>query len=502
MFLIYDWINNTINTKWIDEIMFSQLINNIEPILFELKNDINSWVFYFDKIKNIEDEKINKLFFSKKEDLLNLKNIVNIIYDNKEIIKSILWNDKKRTYLLVFQNADEIRPTWWFMWSVWFLDIFMWKITKFEKKDIYAVEWDLKPFLEPAPEWINHISKTFWLRDANYFINNKDSSDKIKSFVDRTKYKIDAILYINQNVILDALKKYGWVYFEQVKMEVNHLNFSMLTSTLVEAKISKTHTLATPKQVLFDFMERYFETFKDKWDYIWYMNLFLDSIEKKDIIFYSFNEEENKFLNYLWFDKSPKYNDFIDFNYPIFTSISGNKSDRYIERFFEKQISYNSDCSINSSLIIKQKHGFNINEEIKIKNFLYDMDLLGKVDIVKTLDIQWKWLNKQFVRLLIPKNSIVWENSKIKVNDLDNAKEVSFYLDTNTFFPSKFKIDYTIPNSNCLEYWFLFVKQPWIKKYDLNIYKDWNNISTVSTSTDKDYILYPNPSHLPKGKGE
>ena len=36
----------------------------------------------------------------------------------------------------------------------------------------------------------------------------------------------------------------------------------MLTSTLVEAKVTKTDTLSTPKQILFDFMEVYFEEFK------------------------------------------------------------------------------------------------------------------------------------------------------------------------------------------------------------------------------------------------
>lgn len=493
--VIYDWVNNLISKKWIEEVMYSQLINNIDPIISNMDKNLSSGVWELEKVTNLWDDNLNDVFFRKLNEIKVLKNYFDIFNKNKNAFKWILWDEKKRTYLIVFQNNDEIRPTWGFMWSVWIIEVFKWKIIKFEKKDIYAIEWELKDFAsknwvafeESAPKWLNQISEKFGLRDANYFVEISESSEKIKSFLNKANYNIDGIVYINQNIILDALNNFGWIYFDDVKREITYENFSMLISTLVEAKVSRTHTLSTPKQVLFDFSEIFFKKLKTDWNYLWYVKLFFDAIEKKDVIFYSFTPEENNILKDFWLYKVDDFTNYLDFNYPVFTSISWNKSDRYIARTFQKDITVNQDCSVNTSLNINQKHNFNITEEINIKNFLYDMDLLGKVDIKSTLEVQWKWLNKQYIRVLIPKDAIIEENSKMTITDFQNYKEVSFFLNTDTLFDSNFKINYKIQNPECRSYNFEFVKQPWIKNYQLNINKDWNLIDSVYTA--KDYVL-------------
>ena len=492
--IVYDWVNNLILKKWVDEIMYSQLIDNIEPILWKMNNNINSSISSFEKIKNLSDDNLNNIFFEKLDKIKVLQKYFNIFYENKDTFKQILWDKKKKTYVIIFQNNDEIRPTWGFMWSMWFIDIYKWKILNFNQKDIYALEWELKDFAkknwvafeEKSPKWLDKLSTTFWLRDANYYYDIKESSEKIKSFLDKTNYKIDGIIYINQNLVLNALNEFGWVYFEDIKKEINDKNFSLIISTLVETKYSKTHTLSTPKQVLFDFAWIFFKKIKNDKNYLWYIKLFLSSIEKKDIIFWSFTENENQFLKEIWLINTDNFTKYFDFNYPVFTSISGNKSDRYIKRTFEKNIFQNPDCSINTTLKIKQKHGFNIQEEINIKNFLYDMDLLGKVDLENTLKIQWKWVNKQFIRVLLPKNANIL-NKDVKISEKNDYKEVSFYLETKPLFESNFEINYILKNTECKNYNYEFIKQPWIKNYNLIINKNWNLIDSLYT--DKNYTL-------------
>jgi hypothetical protein len=61
----------------------------------------------------------------------------------------------------------------------------------------------------------------------------------------------------------------------------------------------------------------------------------------------------------------------LDFAYPVFTSISGNKSDRYIKRNFEKEIKINEDCSVDTKLIITQRHSFTKGNEEFLK-FIMD----------------------------------------------------------------------------------------------------------------------------------
>lgn len=491
-FDIYDGVNAMVKEKWINEIMFSQLIDNIEPILINMNQNLSSAIDSLKTVGDFSDENINFQFKKYVNQVYYFWDYFHTIMDNLSVIKDILWHNEKKTYFIIFQNNDEIRPTGWFMGSVGILELFRWKIANFETKDIYAIEWDLKDFAtkngvafeQSAPEGLNKISKTFWLRDANYYPTIEESSLKIQEFLKNSEYKIDGIVYINQNLILNILKKIGPIYYDAVKRDITYDNFSTLFSTLVEAKITKTHTLATPKQILFDFITIFFDKIKSIEDYKFFVELFIESIEKKDVSIYFFNTKENDFLKQIGLEKSYDYFSFFDFNYPVFTSISGNKSDRYISRNFEKTYSIQENCDISTSLKITQKHGFNINEEVYIKTLLYDMDALGQVDINTLLDIQWKWLNKQYIRVLIPKNAQVIQNKNITITDFPEYKEVSFYLDTNTFFESNYRFEYTIPNPECKNYIYNFIKQPGIKNYHIDIINNWNLQQSLYTETD------------------
>ncbi len=491
-FDIYDGVNAMVKEKWINEIMFSQLIDNIEPILINMNQNLSSAIDSLKTVGDFSDENINFQFKKYVNQVYYFWDYFHTIMDNLSVIKDILWHNEKKTYFIIFQNNDEIRPTGWFMGSVGILELFRWKIANFETKDIYAIEWDLKDFAtkngvafeQSAPEGLNKISKTFWLRDANYYPTIEESSLKIQEFLKNSEYKIDGIVYINQNLILNILKKIGPIYYDAVKRDITYDNFSTLFSTLVEAKITKTHTLATPKQILFDFITIFFDKIKSIEDYKFFVELFIESIEKKDVSIYFFNTKENDFLKQIGLEKSYDYFSFFDFNYPVFTSISGNKSDRYISRNFEKTYSIQENCDISTSLKITQKHGFNINEEVYIKTLLYDMDALGQVDINTLLDIQWKWLNKQYIRVLIPKNAQVIQNKNITITDFPEYKEVSFYLDTNTFFESNSRFEYTIPNPECKNYTYNFIKQPGIKNYHIDIINNWNLQQSLYTETD------------------
>ncbi|MDD5769680.1 MAG: DUF4012 domain-containing protein [Candidatus Gracilibacteria bacterium] len=487
-FVIYDGIDNLIKQKGPTDVMYSELIKNIEPNLLQAKNDINASVISFSKIKNLEGVDINKLFTQKFDLIKKINNYTNIFYGNLNIIKNLLGDQIKRNYLIVFQNSDEIRPTGGFMGSVGFVQVYKGKIINFEKKDIYALEWLIKDtFKQKSPDGLASITDYFSLRDANYFSDIGDSSNEIKYFLDKTDYKIDGIIYINQNFILDFLKNFGGIYFAETKNTINQDNFSMIMSTLVEAKITKTHTLATPKQILFDFIDLYSKELKKSGKYGLYINTILKSINKKDIIFYSFNKDENQFFSKLGFKKDIDFSSFMDFDYPVFASISGNKSDRYIQRDFKKEIIINNDCSINTKLIINQKHNFDINEETNIKTLLYDMDLLGKVDINATLAIEGKAKNKQYIRVYIPANAIIKENPNIKITQFNDKKEISFYLNTDVGSSSNFYLDYIIPNPTCKKYNYVFVKQPGIKQYGLNIINNGNLV--IDSFLDNNYFI-------------
>lgn len=484
LIFVYNSLEINIKNKWFEEFYIWEFLKNSQNYLTNSFVNLNNWISYLENVNFWNDENIQKIYSEKLNELKDGRDIFSLFLDNFEVIKSILGDEEKRKYLVVFQNADEIRPTWGFMWSVLFFDVYKWKILNFEKKDIYALEWWIKPFKEIAPDWINEISETFWLRDANYFPNIETSSLKIKSFLDKSNYKVDGIVYINQNIILDFLDYFWWIYFDEIKKELNSSNFSMMTSTLVESKLYKEWTLWTPKQILFDFIMLFFEELKKKWDYSNYAKIILNWLNENEILVYSFHEKEQKFISEIWFKNDLLNTQKLDFNYPVFTSISWNKSDRYVNRTFEKKVNLNKDCTINTSFQITSKHTFDISKEIEIKNFLYDMWVLWNVDINSVLNIQWKALNRQFVRLYIPSEAIIDNSSNYTINVLDDRKEISFYIDTPLLSDSNFKISYTLPNVECKNYEYELVKQPWLRGYNLEYHENWNLVNSSYIKTD------------------
>ena len=145
---------------------------------------------------------------------------ISTLNNNFDAFLSLLGHEERKRYLIVFQNTDEIRPTGGFMGSMGLLEIFRWQVQIFQKKDVYAIEWDLKKSdyeRLPAPKWLSELTDTFGLRDANYYVNLQDSSDAIKFFTDRAGLQIDGIVYINQNILLRLLEITWPVYFESLE---------------------------------------------------------------------------------------------------------------------------------------------------------------------------------------------------------------------------------------------------------------------------------------------
>lgn len=484
--------NNLIKKKGIENIYFTNLFFNSENLINDIYNKIISFLDSFEKIKNkdllIKDKNILLMI---EKNIPILKEKLNLIYQNKNLIYDILWHEKEKKYIIFLQNSDEIRPTWWFMWSAIELKIFRWNIKEFNFIDIYALEWKIKDFsknekwvafTEPAPEWINKLTNTFWLRDANYFYDISKSSKKIVYFLEKAWIKVDWIIYINQNIILDFLKKLWWVYFPDFNIKIDEKNFSTVISLITESKITHTHTLWTPKKWLFDFANYFINDLKQKIKPIDFYRIISKSIIKNDIIIDFLDENKNSFKNNLINDNYYRFLDSYNFFYPIFTSISWNKSDRYIKRTFIFDIDEN-DNEYKIKANVNLNHKITINDIIYIKSLIYDLNLLWKIDENTLLKIAWNDNNKQYVRILIPKNSLVIEKEWLQIKEFNNYKEISFYIETKPYSKSNFDFEYIIKKQN-IPNSFYFKKQPWIKDYNIKILKNWNLIKDLYTEFD------------------
>lgn len=481
-----------VKNKWVENVNFTGLISGFENDIDYINSNINEAKKSANKANNLvldwkvkipEDFNSNLEIWVAMLDKYSQK--ISKINQKLPLFYDILWKNKARNYLVVFQNSDEIRPTGWFMWSMWELKMFEWKVLDFKKSDIYKYEWDLKTAnyrKELAPKWISQLTKYFWLRDSNYYPNFKTSAEKIDSFMDKIDKQFDWVLFVNMTSIKPFLEEIWGVKLPYLNQEFTSENFSLLMSVLVESKKFKNWTTWTPKEILFDFVDEFTKKIKEKGKYSKYASILLTELKNREIVFVPFDKKEYELIWELSLNWELNSKNYLDYNYVVNTSISGNKSDRYIERNYEKIVAKTASCSYDSMLKIIHKNKFKATDELKIRKLFLENEIS---EWEKMLKIQWKWENIDYVRILLPKNAIVPKNftQKIIWNDL----VVDFYLNTKPSSTSQITIPYALPNENCKEYNYRFYKQSWIEKY--NITYIWEGKSLDLIWLNKDFVI-------------
>lgn len=138
-----------------------------------------------------------------------------LVNDAKPLLQSapyILGLDSARTYLVIFQNDAELRPTGGFMTAYAILNVYKGKISTVLADDIYSLDKKFtKQIPAPAPI-LNYLPKVpFWyLRDQNLSPDFKVSMDTFyPNYLTTGSPKVDGIIAIDTQVLVDLLKITG-----------------------------------------------------------------------------------------------------------------------------------------------------------------------------------------------------------------------------------------------------------------------------------------------------
>lgn len=466
---LYTHTNKYVDSKDLKNIYFTQLLLNVSPNLLSIEKSLRSALDEYSEISWLPNENLWEQKNIGQDFIAQLLSKTSELNNNFPEFLNMLGHESRKRYLIVFQNADEIRPTGWFMWSMGLLEVFRWKVQLFQKKDVYAIEWDLKSVEYdrlPAPKWISELTDTFGLRDANYFANIWDSSNAIKFFTDRAGIRLDGIIYINQNTLLHLLEDTGPIYFPPLEREITSENFSELMSLAVEAKTFKVWTLGTPKQVLFDFIQVFIAELNAQWTYFDYAQTLFHDVASRDIVLWSFDDDHNNLLSDFWLNWDIDYSKSLDYLYPVYTSLSGNKSDRYMKRNYVINVASQPDsCNYNVSFQIRSTHAMTQSRRDDIQNFIQEYQL----DSPNLFEIQGAARNRQYVRAIIPPYTTTIPQEWTDIVDYGSRKWFEFFLDTQLSQTSLYENEYILENPKCENYSTTLYKQAGIPEYSVRL---------------------------------
>ena len=251
--------------------------NNIRKVK-SLLADIDEGIIPDDKKQGFEDLKSKLPLFEK---------LVDDAVHYSGFLESFVGADKPKKYLLLFQNTSELRPTGGFPGTYGVVTFENGKLKDFFVDDIYNIDGQLKRnFIPPKP--LQHITPTWGMRNANWFIDFPTSARKTEGFYkEEAGYDVDGVITVSPKIISKFLEIIGPVEVPGYDLSIDGDNF--LTSIQSEVEYGKNRK--EPKQVVMDMaprlLEKLYSAKPGKWLEVF--NTITAGLEQKDILMY-FND--------------------------------------------------------------------------------------------------------------------------------------------------------------------------------------------------------------------
>lgn len=409
-----------------------------------------------------------------------------LISQAKPLIKlmpDLLGNPTAKTYMILFQNDMEIRPTGGFMTAYAFLRVTKGKIEPLSSFDIYDLDARFNKKV-PAHDAIQkYLNETYLnLRNSNMSPDYKVSMDLFyKYYRDIPGFpKPDGIIAIDTRFPVEILKVIGaigvggWGNFgpqndpacdcPQVVYALEHIADRPISGTRVARK-------AVLGPLMHSMMANAMGSPKHTWPKL--INVVLDSIKQKHLLFYFMEDKTQKVAED--FNAAGRIQPYgFDYLHVNDANLGGAKSDMYIIRDVEQEIEV-SGTTVTKTVTL------NYNNPRKGSNCNLEAGQLCLNGVYR-----------DYVRLMVPKGSkllsvVGSEVKEVVSEDLDKTVFEAFF----TMRPqsqSKLVFKYELPPLDLSTYKLLIQKQPGLPSIKYTITLNGNQ-QVLQIDEDKELIL-------------
>ena len=134
-----------------------------ENIFKTKKSEIEEVRYYIINNQNY----LSSLWFQRYESLMKF---LSDLYDHRNEVYELLWENETYNYLVPLQNGNEKRPNWWFFGSFAFVTLSWWHIENLEVIDSYLADYIAPKSRMPLPE---RYTKYFGERQLWFVAGNK-----------------------------------------------------------------------------------------------------------------------------------------------------------------------------------------------------------------------------------------------------------------------------------------------------------------------------------------
>jgi hypothetical protein len=138
------------------------------------------------------------------------------------LVPSFIALDSKKTYLLLFQNSAELRPTGGFIGSYGILSFDQGKLLDFSLEDIYSADGQLKGYVEPPAPLKEYLGEESWFfRDSNWDPDFTVAARRAEWFLQKTTNRsVDGTIAVNLPAVRELLKATGPINLADYNEEI------------------------------------------------------------------------------------------------------------------------------------------------------------------------------------------------------------------------------------------------------------------------------------------
>ena len=400
-----------------------------------------------------------------------------------KLLPDLLGNPNPKTYMILFQNDAELRPTGGFMTAYAFMKVTKGKIELLSSYDIYDLDARFSKRV-PAPDAIKkYLNESYLnLRNSNMSPDFKVSMDLFSQYYGGIPNMLhpDGIIAIDTQLPVEILKVIGpigvggWGNFS-ANIDAR-CNCPQVVYALEEIADRPTNKIVTGrKAVLGPLMHSMMANAMGSPKHLWpkLLNVAFDAIKQKHLMFYFFEpktqlvaEDFNAAGRIM-----PTNYDYLHIND---ANLGGAKTDMFITREVEQEITVEGG-------VVKKTVSISYNNPYKGSNCNLEA---GQLCLNGTY--------RDYIRLLVPKGSTLTSvvGSEVKetvIEDLDKTVFEAFF----TMRPesqSKIVFKYTLPQLDLTSYRLMIQKQPGTPAIKHTIIYNGNE-TVVQLDQDKELVL-------------
>ncbi len=464
-----------------------KIINNPKTLIEEMRTNLDTAFYNFSLI---EAELKDKDFYNKLPNKFNLKDYAKEVSiklpevrklilaagQSTEFFPELIGMDKKKTYLVLLQNNNELRPTGGFIGSYALVTLDKGNLIDFDVKDVYWADGQLKGHVEPPGELKKYLGEANWyLRDSNWSPDFPTSAARARWFLEKeTGRVVDGVFGVNLFFAQRLLESVGEIEVPDFKEKINSKNLFERAEYYSEVGFfpgssQKQDFLGSLSRALFEEIKMA----KGK-TLVGLGKAIFDSLNGKDLLIFLSNPMAMGSVANMDWDGRVKTTScldvagcFADYLMLAEANVGVNKANYFISRDLSHKVEIKDNGTVNETL------------KIAYRNESPSESLPGD-----------KY--KNYLRLLIPKGAEL-ENIKIEGEEQDlstiNREEIGskssfgFLVEVPIQSKKEVEVSYVLADKMPLEgnsqYLFLLQKQPGTGKNTFNLEFTPPQVSTV-----------------------